>query len=319
MAAASLQRRFNLTRFFQGEAPQAPPYVLRQRNVYILPTGRGLMFAVTLLIMLLGAMNYSNSLGYLLTFLLGSVAVVTILHTYRNLLHLRVRVGAIEPAFQGNAVAVPVILDNGGHGRRFSVEVFFPGQPAQVTDVPTGQHATVIINAPAGQRGYRPLPRFTLSSRFPLGLFRAWSHVVLDHQYLVYPAPAPPEPLPPRSLYVASALGDQGIGSDDFAGLRRFRSGDSLKHVHWKALARQQGLLTKQFGGDRSEQIWLDWRMLEGHDREQRLSRLCRWVIEAQRQNTEYGLWLPDQAIAPARDIAHYHQCLKALGLFGTQ
>jgi uncharacterized protein (DUF58 family) len=116
---------------------------------------------------------------------------------------------------------------------------------------------------------------------------------------------------------MASLLGDQGIGSDDFAGLRGFRSGDSLKHIHWKALARQQGLQTKLFGGDRNEQLWLDWRMLEGLDTEHRLSQLCRWVIEAERQGMEYGLWLPDQSIDPDRGQSHQRRCLKALALFG--
>ena len=57
-----------------------------------------------------------------------------------------------------------------------------------------------------------------------------------------------------QMLQQRGSVGDQGRGSDDFASLRPYHAGDSLRHVHWKALAREQGLVTKQFGGGVSEQ-----------------------------------------------------------------
>jgi uncharacterized protein (DUF58 family) len=116
-----------------------------------------------------------------------------------------------------------------------------------------------------------------------------------------------------NSLYKLEICGDQGVGADDFAGLRQYHSGDSLRHVHWKAAARQQGLLTKQFGGDRSEELWLDWSNLPEINIEQRLSILTRWVLLAEREGKSYGLRLPNQVIEPSRGGPHRHQCLKAL------
>ncbi|MDR9435310.1 MAG: DUF58 domain-containing protein [Thiohalophilus sp.] len=314
----SFVQRFNLARFFKGDAPSAAPWVLNRRNVYILPTRQGLFFAVTLMIILLGAINYNNSLGYFLTFLLGSIAIVGILHTYRNLLRLEVRLASIEPVFAGGEVTVPVVLHNPGTQRREQIALAFAGQEPKSCAIPPSSQHVMSLHRPAGERGWQPVGRFTLASTFPLGLFRAWSHVVPDSYYLVYPRPAAESRLPQTSRYMASLIGDQGIGSDDFAGLRGYRTGDSLKHVHWKALAREQGLLTKQFGGDRSERLWFDWRMLEGRETEARLSQLCRWVIEAEQQGLEYGLWLPDQIIEPGRGHAHQQQCLQALALFGV-
>lgn len=313
----SLVQRFNLARFFKGDAPSAAPWVLNRRNVYILPTRQGLFFAVTLMIILIGAINYNNSLGYFLTFLLGSVAIVGILHTYRNLLRLEVRLASIEPVFAGSEATIPVVLHNPGTQRREQIALAFAGQEPNICAIPPASQRVMSLQRPAGQRGWQPVGRFTLATTFPLGLFRAWSHVVPDSHYLVYPRPAAEARLPQTSRYMASLVGDQGIGSDDFAGLRSYRTGDSLKHVHWKALAREQGLLIKQFGGDRSERLWLDWRMLEGRETEARLSQLCRWVIEAEQQGLEYGLWLPDQSIEPGRGHAHQQQCLRALALSG--
>ena len=45
------------------------PVVLDRKRIYILPTRRGLLFAVFLLVMLLGSINYALSLGFVLTFL----------------------------------------------------------------------------------------------------------------------------------------------------------------------------------------------------------------------------------------------------------
>lgn len=311
-----LVQRLNLSRFFLGDAPSPAPWVLGRQNVYILPTRQGVFFAVTLLVILLGAINYSNSLGYFLTFLLGGIGVIGILHTYRNLLQLRIRLGPVEPVFAGDEVRVPVILNAPGRSGRYQIRLNLAGYSALAEEIEAGRHYHIPLYQSAGARGWRAVGRITVATTFPLGLFRAWSHVVPDTQYLVYPNPVSESRLPQTSRYMASLQGDQGIGSDDFAGLRSYRSGDSLKHIYWKALAREQGLLTKQFGGDRSEQLWLDWRMLEGMDVETRLSYLCRWVIEAARRDLEFGLWLPGKVIEPARGTQHQAQCLRSLALF---
>jgi len=85
---SALTDKFNLQRFFIGDGPQPAPYLLTQRRLYILPTKQGLAFALLLFIMLLGSINYSNSLGYFLTFLLASLSVVTIFHTMKMLILL---------------------------------------------------------------------------------------------------------------------------------------------------------------------------------------------------------------------------------------
>ena len=316
MLIAQLNQRLNLQRFFKGEGPQATPLQLHQRNVYILPTRQGLFFTVVLFVMLIGSINYTNSLGYLLTFLLGSLTVVAILHTYRNLLRLQISLGHINPVFQGQQLQIPVVISNPQATARYALEFSFPHQSPHIYDLSPALQQTITLTKLAPARGAHQLERFVIASRFPLGLFRAWAHIEIDQRYLVYPQPVCEQPLPDQSLYVHQETGDQGHGADDFAGLRNFRAGDSLRHVHWKALARDRGLLTKQFGGDRNDQLWLDWRMLENMLTEQRLSCLCRWVLDAEEQGYDYGLWLPGQSITPARGDAHQYHCLKTLALY---
>jgi len=313
------QRRPNWQRFFFGVGPQAAPHITVQRNVYILPTRAGVFFAFVLLVMLLGAINYTNSLGYMFTFLLSSFAVVAILHSYRNILRLSIRTQAVAPVFCGEATELFVMLENPTPTTRFALESGWPKQTDPLlSDLPPGQ-TRLSLTLPTTQRGLHPLPRFVVASCFPVGLFRAWTHVHLKQDYLVYPKPARYVPAPPPSLYSQSQLGDQGRGSDDFVGLRDYNNGDSLRHVHWKAMARQQRMLTKQFGGDRSDELWLDWSTLEGTALELRLSILCRWVIDAAREAKQYGLRLPGETIAPAFGPAHRHRCLRALAVYAQE
>jgi uncharacterized protein (DUF58 family) len=314
-----LSQRLNLRRFFVGEGPQTPPYRLHRRNVYILPTKQGLIFANLLLLMLIGAINYNNNLAYLMTFLLASLSVVGILHNYRNLLRLSLSAGHIEPRFVGETLNIPIRIDNRTGPARLAIELQFPGEDAYVLDIDPHQQQYVELESITTQRGRHLLDRFTIASRFPLGLFRSWANVHLKHIYLVYPRPAAINQLPADSLYKLKVSGDQGVGADDFAGLRQYHSGDSLRHIHWKAAARQQGLLTKQFGGDRSEELWFEWASLPEVNVEQRLSILTRWVLLAEREGKSYGLRLPNLIIEPNRGGPHRHQCLKALAEYETK
>ena len=307
--------KLNLGRFIKPDAAHHGPLLLTQRRVYILPTGAGVFFGALLLIMLVGAVNYNNSLGFMLTFLLAGLNVISILYTYRNLLHLKVSVRNITPVFAGEHVAVPVLLDNSAGAARFSLYLQFPNGSPTACDAPGNNWTQVLVALSSKRRGLHPLPRFRIHSIFPLGLFRAWTYAHFDTTYLVYPRPAKRGGLPLEQLYRPKQTGDKGRGSDDFAGLRNYHQGDSLRHIHWKAVAKDQGLHTKQFGGDRSDELWLDWRALEHQDKEARLSQLTRWVIDAEQAGMNYGLWIPGTQLSPNHGDAHKHNCLRALAL----
>ena len=307
--------RFNLRRFFSGEGPQRQPVFLHHRKVYILPTRHGATFAILLLLMLVGSINYSNSLGYMLTFLLASLSVITILFTYQNLLNLKVSIGQPTAVYAGNKLTIPFYIET-NHQDRFSINVSHSKSTGLNIDLPLSPHFKFTYTLMTHQRGYHRLPRFTFSTTFPLGLFKAWSYVEVETGFLVYPKPAGIRQLPEQSFYKATLTGDQGHGTDDFTGQRKYHPGDSLRQVNWKALAKEQGLLTKQFGGDRCEELWLDWSHSQGLGLEQRLSQLALWIIEAERAGISYGLHIPNQDIAPSHGEGHKQQCMKALALF---
>lgn len=300
-------------------APETGPVTLTRRRLYILPTRHGLIFALMLLVMLLGSINYANSMAFVLTFLLGSLAVVSILHTYRNLAQLTVSAGKNAPVFAGHEAIFRVCLDNPCGLPRHAIGLGTGKEAGPHEDLVPGQATCLEFSLPASRRGLLHAGRFTLFSTFPLGLFRVWTHLNLDMSCLVYPHPAPETlPLPMAQAQEQGRQGlIQGEGQDDFSGLRTYHSGDSLRHVAWKAVAREQGMLTKQFDGETQQEVWLGWDMLPNMEAEARLSRLTRWVLDADAAGLRYGLRLPEKTLAPATGPVHCSQCLEALALSG--
>ena len=71
---------------------------------------------------------------------------------------------------------------------------------------------------------------------------------------------------------------------------------------------------TKHYVSYRDQHRWLDWDMFNG-DVEQRLSKLCYWVLQLEKTNDDYGLRLPGLEIAPAHGIQHQKRLLKELAL----
>ncbi len=319
MIGALLDRHPRLAnRIYGFTPPEAGTVVLVHRRVYIVPTRLGWLFALTLAILLVGSINYSLSLGFALTFMLGGMALAGMVHTARNLARMAVSVGRAEAVFAGEAAQFRLYLDGGPAFDRPAILARHLKSGAQlVVDVPAGAAAEVVLAVPAERRGWLPLGRVMLETRFPLGLFRAWSYVEPDARGLVYPRPER-SPLPaPSSDSAAGGARSPVPGNDDYAGLRSYQLADSPRHVAWKAVARSDEMYTKQFSGEAAAELWLDWRLLPaGLGSEARLSRLAGWVLAADRGASQYGLRLPGAELGPGRGDRHRAACLQALALF---
>lgn len=312
------QRAF-WSRLFRRDQPVPGPVTLTRRRVYIIPSRSGVIFGFLLLAMLIGAINYQNSLAFIFTFLLAGMGLVSMVHTFRNLNGLRFRIGHIPPIYAGEQAAFPISVENPGLHNRFAIKLMFEDQLPQTLDLQPNGGQWLQLHYPSRQRGWLHPGRITAYTRFPLGLFHAWAYINIDMRALVYPLPAAERKLPAELLIEDGSSGDQGSGDDDFASLRPYHPGDSLRHVHWKALAREQGLMTKQFGGGVSEQLWLKWEMLGTLPMEEKLSRLTRWVVEADSRGMAYGLVLPNSEFTPQRGDAHRRHCLEALALYNLK
>ncbi|MBW1842047.1 MAG: DUF58 domain-containing protein [Deltaproteobacteria bacterium] len=309
------------SKFFNRQSKDRPytplPWSLSRKRIYILPTRHGWRFLLVLMAMLIGSINYKNNLGFLLTFLLGSMALVSILHTYRNLSRVQILSAAAAPVFSGGQAVFKFLVRAETHDR---AAVFFKLMNGGETrkDLTTGRDNWIDISVNTAFRGIFNPGDLRITSQYPFGFFYAWSRLHLDLHCVVFPKPvhSPFEPIPDSS----SSLDDgrkNRPGVDDFQGLKSYQPGDSLQHISWKAFSRGQGLFTKQFIGQTGASVILDWGVMREANTELKLSWLCDMVIKAQRLNLTYGLKLPGKTIDPDRGDAHRQKCLKALAHHG--
>ena len=324
--AAAVQERF-IRWALRVRPPEPAPVVLTQRRVYVLPTRAGIGYAASLVVMLLGAMNYNLSLGYALTFLLAGLGVTAILHTFRNLAYLSLAPGRTEPVFAGDSARFTLLLHNMRSDERRQIQLRLAGgmpATANVVDVAARSSTAVRLGVPATERGWLVLPRVTLDTTWPLGLIRAWAYAVPDARCLVYPRPANTTvPPPPTSGGRSGGAANTPAGSDDFLALRGHQLADPPRHVAWKTAARlgaDAPLMTKQYADPAAETVWLDWDALPAAmPAEERLSWLTRWVLDAHAEGHSWGLRLPGAQLAPAGGEVQLHTCLRRLALHGKE
>ena len=300
---------------FRAQVPESPPVTLGQRRIFILPSRQGYGFGAMLGILLVASINYSLSLGFVLTFTLGSMAGVAMLHTWRNLAHLRLRPGRSEPVFAGETAHFAISIETPSQ-TRFSIALRRKDAEPVFTDVGAGETATVALPVSASRRGRVTCGRVEVFTRYPVGLFHAWSYVDFGQSLLVYPRPDPLAGTPPAQSLSSNEEGIPVPGDEEFNMLRAYRAGDPPRQIAWKALAREQGLLTKEFSAMASSELWLDWEDARAPDVEARLSILAHWVLQAEGFGQGFGLRLPGIVIPPDRGEGHRARCLEALALF---
>jgi uncharacterized protein (DUF58 family) len=315
MTVLSLRERLDLRRFFRGEKATDGPITLSHRRIFILPSRSGLALALLLLIQWLTAINYGNNLAFILTFLLAAAAMASVLYGYRNLSGLIVATGKANPVFIGDQALFELRLNNRADVPRYAIELKLKGAETVRMDIPAEGNISATLRVRAEKRGWLKLDTVTISTTFPLGIFYAWSPINLNYKILVYPKPAQKRLPFPRSD--GSHLdGRASHSSDDFHGFRAYLAGDPFKHIHWKSLAKGGDPLIRQYTGGETEVVHLNWTDTHGADTEARLSRLCRWLLDAEQAEVRYSLNLPGTTVAANRGASHCRKCLEALALF---
>ena len=306
---------------FRARFPENPPVTLIQRRIFILPSRTGYFFAFVLVLLLIASINYALSLGYLLTFLLAGLGGIAMLHTFRNLLRLSISPGKIEPVFAGETAQFSIVLNNPTLSRyaigikRAQIQYSEP----EFDDISEATTSTFHIPVVATKRGYLKCGRLEIFTEYPVGLFHAWSYVDFGMRCVVYPKPDPGAGALPLDMRGKGEGNVPVRGDEEFQSLRAYRAGDTPRQIAWKALARGQGLLVKEFGSTASADLWLDYDALEGLQMEQRLSRLTWWVMEAERLQMPYGLKLAGRNFRPSLGAKHRDDCLHALALCGLE
>lgn len=299
----------------QGD--DALPLELQARRIYILPTRAGVAAGALLLLMLLTALNYGNSMAMFITFLLAGVAVMSIHECHRNLKGLRITMAEPTECQAGQAGHVRMHLENPHTFVRRALTLRCGDAAPGRFELAPRSTATQDVLLPTLPRGRHTLPRLHLETRAPMGLFRAWAWIHLPLQIIVYPQPAGHLPLPGADgSRLQLNAGAAATGSEEWSALRPFMVGDSPRGVAWKLYARGAPLLVAQYEGESGGRRHLDLLQCRNLPREAALSQIADWVRRCERRAEAYSLQLPGTSLPAGRGSRQRRDALTALALY---
>jgi uncharacterized protein (DUF58 family) len=292
--------------------PEPLPLTLHRKRIYILPTGFGVFFALVVTGMLLAALNYNNNPALLLTFLVAGMAHVSLHQTFRNLNRMVVHRVDGEAVHAGQPMRISISLGPADGRGRQGVRIARGTSRDEIEVAPHGV-SEARLEVATYRRGWMPVGRLRLDTEMPFGLFVAWSWVHPDCRLLVYPrveAGAPP--LPDGAGSGAALRRREG---EELEGVRDHKRSDPMRLVAWKASARAERLLSKDFRDTRGDLLILDFDRLHGLDHEARIARLTRWVLDARQSDAAFLLRVPGQVRGPGHGQQFCTQCLRVLAL----
>jgi uncharacterized protein (DUF58 family) len=304
---------------------------MKREKIFLRPTLLWVLFGPILGCMWLAAVNYSNNLVYAVLYLVGALCFISLFHSWCNISPLQVEHIRLNPAFVGEEVRVEIYLRNPDkhpvHGlffARMSDEAGLSRWPVPLARhggrsvrVTGGDSCCVEVYFPAERRGMYRFESLLVRSSYPFGLIWAGFRVPVDAVYYIYPrtkgSPVWPD------LRVSSDEGSpmSSKPGDDFAGVRTYSPGQSLRHVDWKAYARGRPLSVKYFTGGEGRELWLDAAQMLHLPLEDRLSQLALWIVNAEKEEMAYALRLGRTVLPLDIGPVQSRRALEALAVAG--
>jgi uncharacterized protein (DUF58 family) len=314
---SGLGQRFDswvLERVRQRRGPAELPLTFEYRHIYVMPTWFGFWFGLLLALMTLGGLNFNNNMTLMFGFLLAAVAQLTTLLAYRNLVGIRVDAIRARPVFAEEPACFMVLLKNPEERNRFAIKAQSP-EAVDCADIEPQSSQQLSLTQTTLQRGWMKMDPFRIENRYPFGLFRAWSVIIPEARCLVYPKPATSPPPLPKTGRGEFGVAQRGEG-DHFHGLREFQPGDPLRRIAWRTSARHQKLYSRVMETPSEEACELNWYLMGGGNREEKLSILAAWILRAERMQIPYSLEMPGAALPADLGQEHQDACLEVLALF---
>lgn len=307
---------FSVERFskwLSSRSVRKKEFILSQNNIYILPSASGFSFLFLLLVMLLTAINYQNSLIYLLTFLLGTMFFLSIWLCFLNLSGLKIEAIESGRCFEGDLTQFNYRVSR-KNGLPLAMNVGLDKESAESVGMSLQECEDIALITAKKPRGLHRLKRLYIESRYPFGLVVAWTWLKLDAQCLVYPEPV--FSLPDSSTNRSGDKDAHYLAKDDLNDLRAYQQGDATSRILWKKFAAKDELVVRDYDNGNYSPEWVDWDHYSDPT-EKRLKHLCYDVCSLSGEAKLFGFNIPGLTINPASGEVHKRQCLDALALYG--
>lgn len=288
-------------------------FKLSQKNIYIFPTAAGFVFLALLLLMLVTAINYQNSLIYLVTFFLGAIFFFSIWLCFLNISGLEVSSGQEDGVFEGELGYFSVRFKK-EEGEVYGLKAGYSADKMSFVSRVNSELSEFPMPAPSLKRGKHTMKRLRLESRFPFGLIKAWTWLKLDAELYIFPKPVA------GSANVSEFASETGVNSvqksDEFNELRSYQAGDSFKRINWKKYASSEVLLVRDADFAVSDASRVRWQDYEPHGKEERLRFMCDRICRLYQAKQAFAMELPVVVLEPDLSEAHFHECLRQLALY---
>lgn len=215
-------------------------------------TSLGKLFLGLMFLFYVASVTSQSGLLLLLIGLLGGCFVVTWSFSSRTVKYLRVLPPQEVYLVEGGTPTQPWRFENVTKKHAEIVEVLHEDKLLfRIPVVKTMESVSLVPSIVYKRRGVFPNARVTLSCAAPYGLIRATRQLQLPGEVVVFPRIYEVESPATAGMDMISGgrfRGGRRINSGtNFAGVRGWQSGDSIKQVHWKSTARRGDLMVKTF------------------------------------------------------------------------
>jgi uncharacterized protein (DUF58 family) len=208
--------------------------------------GAGLLF-------FLGSNVQAGWLFVLAAFLIGAVLAGVVLPG-RMLRGLEIERRASDLVHQNDEALVDLVVTNRSGGLRLSILLEDPHLSDASIFLPSiapGESVEVTTSRPAIRRGWNGPSETTLRTVAPFGMAERRRRLPVEGRTLVLPMVVP---LGDQSFIEPVATNEHAIHSSprvgrgpEYLGVREYRPGDSMRHVHWPSTARTGTVMVREF------------------------------------------------------------------------
>ena len=309
--------RAQLTQWIQ-QRHKASELELSHQNIYILPSKDGVFFiAVATLNFVLG-INYQNNLILAVSYMMAIMMTAALFMGFFNLYKRNVRYVSALANFYPYPSKLSLKITGPKAIQSLRVQTQYEEQPHCFDEVSSSE--VIELNIAGLTRGHYPINAITLCSYFPFGLVKTWSYLCPDDAFYIYPEPSA-TPLTTNQYGQQQNEKSQRVNSSEsspeFDHLKEYQNGMSLSRVAWKQYAKSDKMLIKHSHDNFADpsKLVFDYSRLSG-DKEERLSQLCRLIVDAEKRQQPYALYLQQHRFAFGQGPDHKKLCLEALSEF---
>ncbi len=294
---------------------------VRSDRTYIMPTRFGLYYGVSMILLLAVAYTYTNNIVYFICFFLISFGHLSMWVTNFNISRLQIEALPTQDFFADETGKLRIQIENNNEKSSYLLNVRLAKQKdsKKIEEVQRKTNQVLEVPFHVHERGWQNVPKIILESSYPFGLLQSWKTKKSDLKVLVYPKREGTLLLPrtgqaenPDSQEVTI----KDAKENDFQGHKPYRTSDSFRRIDWKALARTQHLLVKQFESESQGALQLRWDGLNHLNFEKKLNQLSLWIDLCEKQSTPYQLVLPNYTSSMNCGPLHAKECLVKLALF---